>query len=772
MSKLIKFKLLLILTFSILLSCGSQEERTYQITVTAVPTEAGTVTPESAVFEEGRKIEVSATPAPHWVFLRWEGDLEGTGNPASVTIDSDKEIAAIFEKRDYPLTVTVSGEGEVEEEIVVLRTTEYSHGTAVKLTAVPSDGWVFFEWRGDVVGEESEIVIQIEGETVVEAVFSKIEYPLTISIIGEGRVEENVVASRTTEYEEGTLVELTAIAEENWIFSSWSGDISSQESVEMILIDGPKSVTAEFLRTFKLITIANPAEGGSVDPSSGNFVRDLSFDVTANANQGWRFSRWEGDFTGTVNPFNLTMNGNKTITALFERLAYSLTIDMVGQGDVTKELISGSETDEGYLFESEVRLTATPNIGWRFVRWEGDINSGENPLTVVMDDDISVRALFSFFEGGTGTAEDPYQISTLNQLNEIRSDPGASFILLNDIDASATALWDSGLGFLPVGTVEEPFTGSLNGNGFEIQNLMINRPDQIYAGFFGVLEGSTGELTLENITVSGDDRVGGLAGSNLGDISNVTVNGSVTGNNFTGGITGQNSGTLENISSSVQVNGADHTGGISGSNEGSILLSHSSGDVIASGFRTGGLIGVNSGTVGRSSASGTVTAGSVTGGIAGWNRLGGMIEFSFASGTVTGGERTGGFVGRHDDSDSKIVNSYARGNVEGSSGVGGFAGTVGLNAVIEYAYSAGTVAGTEDLGGFAGRNAGTLIGGYWDTTVSGLAGGVGLGSDDGVTGLLSPQMTGAEAEENMSAFDWDSIWRIVVGGYPVLFWME
>ncbi|TVQ66828.1 MAG: hypothetical protein EA360_04925 [Balneolaceae bacterium] len=767
-----KFNLFLIIPILFLLSCGSSENRTYRITITAVPSEAGKVTPESGIFEEGRSLEVSATANQHWIFSRWEGDLGGSVNPVSLTMDSDKEIAAIFIKRDYPLTVTVTGEGEVLEEVIAQRTTEYSHGTLVMLKAVPAEGWEFFGWNGDAEGDDPDIELLIEGETAVEAVFKRIEYPLTITTIGEGSVQERVLPGRTTSYEEGSLVELTAIADENWVFSQWSGDLVSTDSVDVILVDRPKSVTATFLRTFRLITIAEPGEGGGISPEEGNYVRDLSFDVTATPNSGWRFSRWEGDFTGTVNPFNLTMNGNKTITARFERLAYSLSTNVEGQGDVSVVLLSGEETPDGYLFESEVELTAEPNIGWRFVRWDGDISSTDNPLTVTMDQDLTVTALFSFFEGGTGTAEDPYQISTLSQLHEIRSAPEASYILLNSIDATATALWDGGLGFEPIGSEEQPFTGSLSGNNFSIENLTVNRPDAFYAGLFGVIEGSVSRLTIENAAVTGDERAGGVAGLNLGEISDVTVSGNVTGKNDTGGITGRNSGRIENAVSAAEISGADHTGGVTGRNEGTILLSRSSGNVSASGFRTGGFVGVNSGTITESSSTGMVSAGDIAGGFAGLNRQGGIIEYSYADGDVTGEERTGGFVGRHDDSGSRIENSYARGSVTGTSGVGGFAGTIGQNASVSRSYSTGTVTGTEDTGGFAGRNAGVLTGSYWDTAVTAMAAGVGLGTDVGVTGLLTSQMTGEQAEENMTELDWEDVWRVVAGGYPVLFWMN
>jgi uncharacterized repeat protein (TIGR02543 family) len=71
----------------------------------------------------------------------------------------------------------------------------------------------------------------------------------------------------------------------------------------------------------------------SITPEAGDYVRDSTFDVEAvPATDGWRFVSWEGDFSGTTNPFSLTMNGNKTLTAHFERKEFELDITEEGEG--------------------------------------------------------------------------------------------------------------------------------------------------------------------------------------------------------------------------------------------------------------------------------------------------------------------------------------------------------------------------------------------------------------------------------------------------------
>ncbi|NCU35964.1 hypothetical protein EOM75_08095, partial [Candidatus Falkowbacteria bacterium] len=76
------------------------------------------------------------------------------------------------------------------------------------------------------------------------------------------------------------------------------------------------------------------------------------------------------------------------------------------------------------------------------------------------------------FAGGTGTVQDPYQISNVTHLQNIRTAPNtAHFKLINNIDASATRTWNGGQGFNPVSYLN----GNIDGNNFTITGLYINR---------------------------------------------------------------------------------------------------------------------------------------------------------------------------------------------------------------------------------------------------------------------------------------------------------
>lgn len=166
----------------LIVSCGTESKPVYTLTTTATPAEAGSVSPSAGEYEEGEIVELSASPNQHWVFNRWEGDHGGTQNPASVTMNSDKDIAAVFVVRDYPLTITVEGDGSVEEQVIQSKTTDYPHGTQVQLTAKPGEDWQFTGWSGAFSGDENPQTLLIDQAKQVTAHFSEIPDPPEIPL--------------------------------------------------------------------------------------------------------------------------------------------------------------------------------------------------------------------------------------------------------------------------------------------------------------------------------------------------------------------------------------------------------------------------------------------------------------------------------------------------------------------------------------------------------------------------------------------------------------
>lgn len=134
-----------------------------------------------------------------------------------------------------------------------------------------------------------------------------------------------------------------------------------------------------------------PSEAGSVSPSTGQFDEGTRVQIKATPNEHWVFNGWSGGHSGSTNPDSITVNGDISITALFEKMEYPLTTQANGEGTINQEVIT-AKTD--YKYETVVRLTAIPDDFWNFIKWEGDISGNENPVDITIDGATNVTAVF------------------------------------------------------------------------------------------------------------------------------------------------------------------------------------------------------------------------------------------------------------------------------------------------------------------------------------------------------------------------------------------
>ena len=711
------------------------------------------IDPELDEYNPETIVELLASPFDNWKFVEWTGDINSVQTSVELTMDSDKEITAIFaeEKPDestFELDVNIDGEGSVN---INPDQDDYESGTIVQLTASPSDGWRFVRWRGDINSFQTTIEITLDSDREVTAVFAEESEEVTFNLIintqGEGSVS---IEPEQDEYKDGTMVELTASPTNGWEFVEWTGDInSSQTSVELIM-DSNKEVTAIFIEETEEIAfelnLNIQGEGSlSINPEQDEYVDGTMVELTASPTDGWEFVEWTGDINSSQTSVELIMDSDKKVAAVFEEVMFDLTINITGNGtvNINPDL---DEFEPGTLVE----LTAVPSDGWEFDQWEGDLTGSENPTSITMVNSAVITVLFTeretVFSGGDGSSGNPYQVSTSEQLQTIGEFVDSHFIQVSNINAGSTSGWNGSQGFSPIGSSSNPFTGTFNGNEFEISGLTIDRDGDDYIGLFGFTgNAQINNVRLVNVNIIGEDIVGGLAGTNNGQIRNSYVTGFVSGDEMVGGLVGINNGQITNSYSEASVVGDDdHIGGLVGINgsNGEITNSFASGNVEADDAETGGLVGTNNGE----------------------------ISNSYSTGNVTGDESVGGLVGGNRNN-ARIVNSYATGSVSGDDEVGGLVGRNWPNGVIETSFASGTVSGDDETGGFIGWNQASLDSCYWDNQSTNQGSGVGRGNQNGLTGLTTSEMTGSSAEENMSGFNWNSIWR-TSANYPVLQWQD
>jgi hypothetical protein len=362
-------------------------------------------------------------------------------------------------------------------------------------------------------------------------------------------------------------------------------------------------------------------------------------------------------FLGCENPTSKDADSDITAPSALEVTAISY-----GSDSVTIEWTMPTESDFSYV-EVSYSNTSLTSTGTSAV--VSSLNSDtEYTFTLVSvdttgneSDDVSLTFTTSTSDSITETSLT--MIETAAELADISSDLSGSYILMNDIDLSASS-------WTPIGeSSTSSFTGKLFGNNHVVSNLTISSTAD-YQGLFGYILGATiSQLGLEDLNIAGGECVGGLAGYNAG---------------------------------------------------GEILYCYATGTVTGSGVFVGGLVGYNNGTISNCYATGTVTGGfDEVGGLVGYNV--GEILYSYATAAITGGEDVGGLAGTNDGS---ISYCYATGTVEGDLGVGGL---VGYNfGEILYCYATGTVTGSSSFGGLVGDNDyGTISECYYDSGTTGCS---------------------------------------------------
>ncbi len=156
------------------------ETKEYTLTVTANPSNGGTVTlsPDKAKYSAGEQVTLTATPAPGYGFSRWSGSIAGWVNPVTITINYDMSITAVFEATEYTLTtnVTPPGGGTVTRSPDKAK---YSSGEQVVLTATPATGYVFTGWSGDLSGTTNPTTIVMNSAKSITARFER----MTVQIV-------------------------------------------------------------------------------------------------------------------------------------------------------------------------------------------------------------------------------------------------------------------------------------------------------------------------------------------------------------------------------------------------------------------------------------------------------------------------------------------------------------------------------------------------------------------------------------------------------------
>lgn len=183
----------------------------------------------------------------------------------------------------------------------------------------------------------------------------------------------------------------------------------------------------------------------------------------------------------------------------------------------------------------------------------------------------------------------------------------------------------------------------------------------------------------------------------------------------------------------------------------------------------GSLIGRNSNHIhiNQTHSTGDVSGNKNVGGLIGLNHNHATINQSYSSYDVEGIDNVGGIIGRNNNH-AEIYNSYSNGTITGVNKIGGIVGNNNNHGNIYTSYATGSIIGETDVGGLVGNVEGHVEDSYWDIESTGVE----ERNEDKGTGLLTGEMIGENAENNMDGFNFDNIWNIQENNYPKLHWED
>lgn len=387
------------------------------------------------------------------------------------------------------------------------------------------------------------------------------------------------------------------------------------------------SVTATACTEATVNYLENPVE---VTPATGQNLVVIPFTGTSASFAGIMIPGQSGFRT-----INVTLENGKVYT-----YTHPSGIDLQPGRYTTVNLVLGRDN---------IKLD---DAGINVSDWENGTSIDGGEATEAYSYDINTKTITIYSGEGLKVAADVAN----------SGDTDINIILDNDIDLT-------GIEWTPIGTESRPYTGTFDGNNKTIRGLEINQSGTDNVGLIGYLgsEGKVQNVVLANISVSGANYVGGIAGQTDGTVENCSVNGTVTGQNQTGGIVGRNFSTISGCSAEGTVTGNINVGGISGlcvpnydTGTGSLI-----GSTIEGCHSTAAVSGISSvgGVVGNlgngcslmacystGDVTATITDGYAhVGGVVGINSQGTVTACYHATGEITslGGSRIGGIVGEN-----------------------------------------------------------------------------------------------------------------------------
>ncbi|MBN2166861.1 MAG: carbohydrate-binding protein [Marinilabiliaceae bacterium] len=366
-------------------------------------TGSGTVSPSGGTYNSGTVISLTATPASGYTFTGWSGSASGTSNPLSVTMDSNKSITATFTQNCTPTVIVpyvqVNGGSWAQSA-----SASVVAGDAVSFGPQPSTGgsWI---WSGPNGYSSTSRQISFTNLQASQSGTYTATYTNTCGAISTQAFSLTVTTATTTiQIQENTtgFCGVDGTVDSNNAGYTGAG-FANTSNASGTGIDWNVNFATAGTYTFvfryagtsdrpaNLIIGGTTAVSGVAFVSTGSWTAWTTVSTSATVSAGTKTVRLQA--TGTsglsnIDYIEITGSNPQAVSCSSSPDTYTLTTSVNGSGSVSP---SNGTYDAG----STVTITATPANGYLFTGWSGSASGTSNPLTLTINSDISVTAIFT-----------------------------------------------------------------------------------------------------------------------------------------------------------------------------------------------------------------------------------------------------------------------------------------------------------------------------------------------------------------------------------------
>ena len=339
-------------------------------------------------------ITVQAIPRDDYKFIEWQEDDELVSSNSSYTfnVTRARTLYAIFELKTFKVSLSANPpQGGWAEEL----DGPFLYGTTVTIRAYANDNFTFRNWTdkyGGIRSDDSEYPFTVTRDTVLIANFDS--DPFMVTLLAEPEEGGVVWSTDTTDIPFLTPVTITAEPDNCYNFLYWTeaDTVVSENSAYTFEIEHDRTFTAVFeVKNLMVTALANT--GGTVDIDTVYIDCGEELTITAFPERGYLFVNWteNGEEFSTDNPLIFNVSDSLNLVANFEYVTYYIALDK------TPHLGGSVHTAGFYPINDTLTVYASPNPGYKFVRWmeEDAIESLNADYQFIVDRDRALTAHFT-----------------------------------------------------------------------------------------------------------------------------------------------------------------------------------------------------------------------------------------------------------------------------------------------------------------------------------------------------------------------------------------